>query len=59
MSQNDTNLVASIVIPVYNKEQFLSGCFETLQKQTLEKDRFEAIFVDDGSKDSSLALLRE
>ena len=55
MSQNDTNLVASIVIPVYNKEQFLSGCFETL---TLEKDRFEAIFVDDGSKDSSLALLR-
>ena len=58
MSQNDTNLVASIVIPVYNKEQFLSGCFETLQKQTLEKDRFEAIFVDDGSKDSSLALLR-
>lgn len=58
MSLNDTKLLASIVIPVYNKEQFLSSCFETLQKQTLEKDRFEAIFIDDGSRDGSLAILR-
>ncbi len=41
----------SVVVPVYNVEQFLNRCVESLLAQTLED--IEIILVDDGSKDSS------
>ena len=48
------NLI-SIVIPCYNTEKFLSDCVKSLDSQTYKN--FEAIFVDDGSTDGTLALL--
>ena len=50
-------LIASVIIPVYNKEKYLNNCIEVLNKQTLDHDKFEAIFVDDGSKDQSLRII--
>lgn len=47
----------SIIIPVYNVEKYLIECIESLNKQTF-KD-FEAILIDDGSKDGSGALCDE
>ena len=47
----------SILIPVCNQEGKMEGCFDSLLNQTF-KD-FEIIFVDDGSKDNSLNLLKE
>lgn len=44
-------MLFSIIIPVYNVEKYLIECVESLCNQTY-KD-FEAIFVDDGSKDAS------
>lgn len=44
----------SIVIPVYNAEDYLNRCMESLRNQTY--DRLEIILVDDGSKDASPAL---
>lgn len=44
-----------LIIPVYNCEQFLAGMIEMLKKQTFQD--FRVIFVDDGSKDGSYALL--
>lgn len=41
----------SIIIPVYNVEQYLSACVESVIHQTI-KD-FEIILVDDGSTDTS------
>ncbi|WP_318630210.1 glycosyltransferase family 2 protein [Limosilactobacillus reuteri] len=41
----------SIIVPVYNKENYIGGLIKQLRKQTY-KD-FEVIFVDDGSSDSS------
>lgn len=58
MSASDENLQASVIIPVYNKEQYLETCFKTLEAQTLDKNHFEAIFIDDGSRDGSLGLLK-
>lgn len=46
----------SVIIPVYNAETCLPACIEALKAQTQEN--FEVIFVDDGSADSSLAILR-
>lgn len=46
----------SIVIPVYNLEAFLAPCLESVRGQTFGD--FEAIVVDDGSTDGSLAEIR-
>ena len=47
----------SVIIPVYNLEKYISECLDSLLNQTF-KD-FEIICVNDGSKDSSLAILEE
>lgn len=47
----------SVVIAVYNTQQYLRECIGSLQKQTL-KD-LEIVCVDDGSTDGSLSLLKE
>ena len=47
----------SIIIPVYNVEQYLQDCIDSLVKQTLEDT--ELIFVNDASPDNSLAILHE
>ena len=47
----------SIVVPVYNVEQYLGRCLDSLVQQTL-KD-IEIICVDDQSPDHSIAILRQ
>lgn len=44
----------SFILPVYNMESYLPRVFQSLKAQTLSD--FEAIFVNDGSKDRSSAL---
>ncbi len=48
-------MLFSIIIPVYNAEAYLDECIESILKQTYSD--FELILVDDGSKDSSPAML--
>ena len=47
----------SVIIPVYNSEKYLFRCLDSLKNQTY-KD-FEAIIVNDGSKDSSLDIIKK
>ena len=47
----------SVIVPVYNVENVLEDCINSLLAQTF-KD-FEVIFVDDGSEDNSLNILRK
>ena len=47
----------SVIIPVYNGEEYLRQCLDSVVSQTL-KD-IEIICVDDGSTDSSLDILKE
>ena len=44
----------SIVVPVYNSEQYLVRCIDSLRNQSYEN--LEIILVDDGSQDSSFSL---
>lgn len=46
----------SVIIPVYNVENFLSKCIEDLLQQTYHN--LEIILVNDGSTDSSPAICR-
>ncbi len=47
----------SVVVPVFNKEQYLAECLSSLVDQTLED--IEILCVDDGSTDGSLGILEE
>lgn len=47
----------SVIVPVYNVEEYLSECLESIINQTL-KD-IEIICINDGSKDNSLEILKE
>jgi undecaprenyl-phosphate 4-deoxy-4-formamido-L-arabinose transferase len=50
----------SVVIPVYNEEQVLPRLFERLYPALDALGRsYEIVFVNDGSRDRSVALLRE
>ena len=51
------NSKISIIIPVYNVEQYLGECLNSVVNQTL-KD-IEIICVNDGSTDNSLSILKE
>lgn len=44
----------SIIIPIYNKEKFLSRCINSILNQTFKN--FECILIDDGSTDNSKSI---
>lgn len=48
------NELISIVVPVYNVEEYLEKCVSSIRNQTYKN--LEIILVDDGSKDSSGVL---
>lgn len=52
--------VCSVVIPVFNEEESLESLYHRLSRvlKTLFED-YEIIFVDDGSTDNSLRLIKE
>ena len=41
----------SIIVPVYNTEQYLERCLESINEQTLEE--YEVLIINDGSTDNS------
>ena len=47
----------SVIIPVYNTEEYLRECMDSVINQTLKE--IEIICVDDGSTDGSLSILKE
>lgn len=47
----------SIIIPIYNVEQYLRDCLDSVLNQTFSD--WEAICVNDGSTDGSAAILEE
>ena len=47
----------SVIIPVYNTENYLRACLDSVVNQTLRD--IEIICVNDGSTDNSLSILKE
>ena len=51
------NLMASIIIPVYQAEKYIRRCLDSVIHQTY-KD-FEVVIIDDGSTDKSGSICDE
>ena len=51
----------SLIIPCYNEEESLIPLYEELKKvsASLSEYAFEMLFIDDGSKDKTLSILKE
>ena len=52
----DNTLQISVVICTYNRDQFINKCLECLAQQTLSKECYEVILVDNNSTDSTASI---
>lgn len=55
--KKEKSILFSIIVPVYNVENYIKNCLESLIKQTYYN--IEIICINDGSTDNSLQILRE
>lgn len=46
----------TVIIPVYNAEQYLAACLDSLLAQTISQAEMEVLMINDGSPDGSLAI---
>ena len=53
----ENKALISIIVPIYNVEEYLRECLDSIQKQTYQK--FECIMVNDGSTDNSKQIAEE
>ena len=49
----------SIIVPVYNVENYIRPCIESIFRQGLDEKRYEIIIVNDGTKDHSMERIAD
>ncbi len=54
-----TDVIVSVVMPIYNEEKYIQKCVESLLTQDYPRNQMEWIFVDGGSSDKTKELLAE
>ena len=47
----------SIIVPVFNREKYVGRCLRSLISQSIGRENFEIIVVDDGSTDDTNKIL--
>lgn len=57
MSFNNNTPLISVVIPVYNRENYIKNCLDLITNQTYKN--LEIIVVNDGSTDSSMDIIKQ
>ena len=45
--------IISVIVPFYNQKKYIGRCIRSLLSQSLEKNFYEIIVVNDGSKDKT------
>lgn len=51
------NIELSVIVPVYNVENYIEKCIKSLQKQTFKN--FEVLVIDDESQDKSIDIVKK
>lgn len=54
-----SEIIVSVVMPVYNEEKYIEKCIDSLLLQDYPTEKMEWIFVDGGSKDKTVELLEK
>ena len=49
----------SVIVPVFNQDKYLARCMRSLLNQTLPKNDYEIIVINDGSKDKTELVLKQ
>ena len=47
----------SVIVPIYNVEDYLDKCIQSIVNQTLKE--IEIICINDGSSDNSLEIIKK
>ncbi|WP_302422797.1 glycosyltransferase family A protein [uncultured Prevotella sp.] len=58
INNNTDKIKLSVIVPIYNVEHYIRKCAESLLAQTCSPDLYEVIFVNDGTKDRSVDVLK-
>ena len=57
--KENSDLQLSVIVPVYNVEDYIRPCIESIFRQGLDKDSFEVIIVNDGTQDHSMEVIQD
>lgn len=49
----------SVIVPVYNNEEYIDDCVNSILNQDFDINRIQIILINDGSKDKSIEVLRK
>ena len=49
----------SVIVPVFNQYKYLARCMRSLLNQTLSKNDYEIIVINDGSTDKTELVLKQ
>ena len=52
----DERVRVTVVVPTYNRARTLEACLQALSIQTLDRNEYEVLVVDDGSRDGTLQV---
>jgi glycosyltransferase involved in cell wall biosynthesis len=57
--QNTSEVIVSIIVPLYNEQRYIENLIESLTKQTYPLENTEWIFVDGNSSDKTVELIEK
>ena len=55
----DFQYKVTVIVPVYNVEEYLRSCLDSLVAQTIDHRLMEVLLINDGSTDNSLEICQE
>lgn len=53
------NMKCSLIVPAYNAEKTIVSCLESALNQSISRDEYEIIVVDDGSTDKTSEIVKK
>ena len=59
LMNNAHEILLSVIVPVYNVEQYIRSCIESIYKQGFSESSFEVIVVNDGTQDNSMDMIAD
>ena len=48
----------TVIVPTYNRDLYVGRCIRSLLDQSLDREKYEIIVINDGSKDKTETILK-